>query len=215
MKKFHKAISSTLVVLLLGVILVQTNTIKVNAQTIQQNQKTGKITNSAEAIQLIQKRFLIQNSDGTTKISTEASKYIDSGLLAKIEKGANQINKGIQSNNLIFDKSTKTIYERQHATPSTYIAGTYIWHWYGYDFVMDAYNSNIFGSQLAQTAALLSGGAVVGALIPGASVVCGAGAATLAYWSSVAWEGNANGRGSIAYFWGDPSWSQLYSVQGR
>jgi hypothetical protein len=218
MKKFSKAITTGLCVLTLTSVLSGTYMEKVNAQSIQpigQSQNREKITDAKEAIKLIEQNYLTLNPDGTTIINTTASKYIDSKLFKQIETGSQQINKKIKAGDLIFDKSTKELHEKQHAKPSTYIAGTYIWHWYGFDFVMDAYNSNIFAALLTQDAGLLAGGAAIGFLIPGVTVVCSALSATLAYWSGEAWLGNADGRGCIAYFFGDPSWAQLYSVQAN
>ncbi|WP_058953674.1 hypothetical protein [Clostridium tyrobutyricum] len=98
---------------------------------------------------------------------------------------------------------------------ATKVAGTYIWHWYGFDFIMNASNSGIFSAKLAQYSAVLAAGGVVGSVIPGVSFVCGASSATMAYWSALASQGASNGRGSIAYYLGDPSWAQLTHVTVR
>lgn len=107
-------------------------------------------------------------------------------------------------------QKSKTIYSNITAS-STYVSGSYVWHWYGFDFVMDANNAGIFSAKLGQYAALLAGGAAIGFMIPGVSFVCGASSATIYYWSSVASEGSY-GSGCIAYYLGSPSSAQLDHV---
>ncbi|WP_368491127.1 hypothetical protein [Clostridium sp. BJN0013] len=209
-------------ILVSSTITLSTTTVK--AQSIPQTQSTSvtKITDISEAIKLIEQQFLIKNSDGTTTINVQASKYIDSNILEQIEKGSEQINSSIKNGTLIYDKKSNTLKSNiliknssTIQTMSTTVDGTYVWHWYGFDFVMNGTNSGIFSAKLAQYSAVLAAGGVVGSVIPGVAFVCGASSATMAYWSAVAAEGAASGRGSIAYYLGDPSWAQLTHVDAR
>lgn len=209
-------------ILVSSTITLSTTTVK--AQSIPQTQNTSvtKITDISEAIKLIEQQFLIKNSDGTTTINVQASKYIDSNILEQIEKGSEQINSSIKNGTLIYDKKSNTLKSNiliknssTIQTMSTTVDGTYVWHWYGFDFVMNGTNSGIFSAKLAQYSAVLAAGGVVGSVIPGVAFVCGASSATMAYWSAVAAEGAASGRGSIAYYLGDPSWAQLTHVDAR
>lgn len=209
---------------ILGAAILASSTITlsttiVKAQSIQQTQSTSitKITDISEAIKLIEKQFLVKNSDGTTTINGQASQYIDSNILEQIKKGSEQINANIKDGTLIYNKKSSTLTKSSSTIQpmSTTVSGTYVWHWYGFDFVMNATNSGIFSAKFAQYSAVLAAGGVVGSVIPGVSFVCGASSATMAYWSAVAAEGAANGRGSIAYYLGDPSWAQLTHVDAR
>lgn len=220
MKKITKGLS--LVMATLMVITLSVGNARVaNAITLDQDvkkaatQETMKIN---KAIDLLEKNYLIQNADGTTAINSEADndKNIDPEILQKIKTASNQVNGMIKNGELEFDRNTKQLHESLHATPAAVtVYGTYIWHWYGFDFVMDAYNSSLFGAELARDAALLAMGAAIGGAIPGVTFVCGSSAAIIGYWGSIASQGGTNGRGSIAFFMGDPSWAQIYSVQGR
>ncbi|GIM29855.1 hypothetical protein CPJCM30710_25210 [Clostridium polyendosporum] len=218
MNKLKKILGSVLCALMLVSIGFYNNTVKANAQDISQNVHTiEKTKDGTEAIKIIEQRFLTQNSDGTTTINMKANKYIDSKLLKQIKDGSEAVNKKIKDGDLIYDKSTKELHEKQHATPCTTVSGYYIWHWYGFDFVMNAYNAGIFSAKLSQYASVLAGGAAVAGLFSGGggAFVLGCSSATIYYWSSVAAEGAANGRGAITYYFGSPSWAQLYKVWAR
>lgn len=174
----------------------------------------GKIKDVGQAIKLIEQHYLVVNENGTSQIKSEANKYIDSSVLNEIKVGTNKVNECISSGVLVRDKKTNVIREAK-IKYGFHVDGSYIWHWYGFDFVMNARNAGIFAAGMGEISGKLAGGAAIGGAIPGVSFVLGASAALISVWSSRASAGNSNGRGCIAYFMGDPSWAQLYNVTTR
>lgn len=221
MRKFSKSISASLCALTLATVLSGTYAVTVKAQSIQsieQNQNIKKVTDSQEAIKLIEEKFLIQNLDGTTSISLEANKYIDSEIFNQIKRGSEQINKKIKAGDLIFDRSSKKLNEKKHVSPAgVNVSGSYIWHWYGFDFVMNSYNSGLAAIQLNTLANQLAVGA--GAAVSLGAISVGV-AAGITAWMVYGYAGDCqtgqyNGNGAILYFYGDPSWAQIYHSSVR
>lgn len=217
MKKIFKIFSTSLMALALVATSLVGNTTLVNAAT-QQNQGANKIKDHVQAIQLIEAKFLTQDSDGTTSIDQSASKYIDADILKQIEDGSKQINKKIKSGDLKFDKNSKKLIENKHASPAgAQVSGSYIWHWYGFDFVMDAYNSGLAAISLNSMADKVTVGTGVVTLMGNISFgIAGGITAYMCYGFAEDCElGKETGRGAILYFYGDPSWAQIYNSSVR
>lgn len=180
------------------------------------------ITDPEQAIQLIEQNFLGTNKNGTAFIKDGASKYIKAETLEQIRQGMDRINKQIDSGILIKDTKGKIIKKVSSAGAESTVSpmntinpalGTYTFYWYGFDFTMNAANSMLFSLDLADKAYTLSSGGSVGSLFNGGVAFVASGMSSLiGRWSTEAAKGSNSGRGSVAKFYGDPSWAQLYSV---
>ncbi|SHJ13050.1 hypothetical protein [Desulfosporosinus lacus] len=183
---------------------------------------TKKITDIKQAINLIENNFLGENKNGTSFIKDGADKYIDRITLNQITSGMNSINQRIATGALYRDSITNQLKKSdtidaivQPMAVSSDITGSYIWHWYGFDFVMEAYSSNLFGIELGKQAAVIAGSASPFWAVPQIVVIATVGVSAILVMAANALTGGGNGRGSIAFFLGDPSWAQITHVDVR
>lgn len=231
MKKIFKICPSLIAVALVTTTLVGNSTVAsaatkstaIQNSSIQQNQNNAKITNTSQAIKLIESKFLVRNSDGTTSIDSNAENYISSDTLNVIKNGSNAINKKIRSGDLRVIKSSNKLIQNptkknsKIKTNGVYVDGDYIWHWYGFDFVMDSQNAGLAAVQLNTYAnQLMAAGAGAGFV---GKITFGLANSATAYvcygYANDCALGEKNGRGAILYFYGDPSWAQLYNSSVR
>jgi len=180
----------------------------------------NQIADAEQAINLIeQNNFIGVNTNGTSFIKDEANNYIDANTMSQIKIGMDRINQQLMLGVLVRDKVTNEIRKADNTVESMSvtadITGTYIWHWYGFDFIMEAYSSNLFSSELYYQAGAIALGALPFYAVPGIVAVAAGSVAAITMMAANAGTGGSNGRGSIAYFLGDPSWAQLTHVDVR
>lgn len=120
---------------LMTLILIVMFTFMNNVTAFALSNDSKKITDFDEAITLIEKEYLITNSDGTHSISKEARKHIDNELLDSIIEGTNYVNQRIVSKELInFSNSSTLISAARSSGPFIYdeYVTYYNWQWWGF-----------------------------------------------------------------------------------
>ncbi|OPX87844.1 MAG: hypothetical protein A4E53_02342 [Pelotomaculum sp. PtaB.Bin104] len=164
-----------------------------------------QITDIQQAIILIEQRFLGVNEDGTSYIKADAAKYIDSKVLDDITKGMNDINKEILSGVLVRDKSTNVITSTDYTAQST-VEGYFVWKWYGYDYVIDAYNAGLAAIEFRMKRDILIAGGAIAAFFGYGTWVLATGIDVIIYnsWIAACEEGQYTGRGACLCCLGKP-----------
>ena len=116
----------SLLMFLICVLLLSTSAMPAfaNCQAIN-----DKITDTQQAINLIEQEFLGINEDGTSYIKADAAKYIDPEVLHDITKGMNAINEKILSGVLIRDKTTNVITPAKNTeiSPQVILEGYFVY----------------------------------------------------------------------------------------
>lgn len=227
MKKVFKICPSLVAVALIATTIVGTpavaNAATIDSSSVQQTetQNQTKITDAGQAVKLIENKFLIKNSNGTTSIDENAKKYINSDTLKVIQSGSEEINEKILSGDLKVIKNTNKLIQvkpnNQIQTAGVHVDGDYIWHWYGFDFVMDATNAGYAATQFNTWANQSGYGAGVAGVLKGVVISAASGLTSMVCfgYANDCQLGAQNGRGAILYFYGAPSWAQIYHSSVR
>lgn len=182
----------------------------------------------ADAIKLIEQKYLVRNKDGTFSMKKNADKHIDSETLESITTGMNQINQMIKNGDLVSqeDLTVKQTSQYKGAFSNnkgsimtmTTVAdlGNVVWHWYGFDVWCNSGQSAIMAKILRACAADIKyasgAGAVVGYAasgVYGLTIALGTGFSVYNFTKGAeqCQLGAESGNGSVVYFLGKPTWA--------
>lgn len=119
---------------------------------------------------------------------------------------------------LIRDNATNVInfanINSEGFSPESVIYGSYIWTWYGFDFIVDAYNAGLVAIDLTNARDNLLAGLTVAGILGQYEVALGAGIGVVVLngWINAAQTGQYTGNGASMSFLGTPSHCWLIGV---
>lgn len=214
MLKFSSKLKKIIATVLTVSIIFATTSIAM-ASDNKVNATSQKITDTSQAIKLIEQNFLGVNNDGTSYIDADAAMYIDPKVLDEITTGMNAVNKDILLGVLVRDKDTNVITSaNDEIIPLVTIEGSYIWTWYGFDFIVDAYNAGLAATELENARDDLLAGLAVAVLLGQQYVSVGVGITVVIMngWIKQAKLGQQTGRGASMSFTGTTSRCMLIGI---